>query len=76
MRLKDENLLDLYYLNINQISKLFGLSQKKAKKLYELASKIDDEELKEYRVEPRKVRQKTLLKIQGLSYAEIKRRYD
>lgn len=73
--MQEKNLIDLYYLNINQISKLFGLSQKKAKKLYELASKIDDEELKEYRVEPRKVRQKTLLKIQGLSYGELERKF-
>lgn len=73
--MQEKNLIDLYYLNINQISKLFGLSQKKAKKLYELASKIDDEELKEYRVEPRKVRQKTLLKIQGLSYSELERKF-
>lgn len=71
-----ENLLNLYYLNINQIGKLFNLSQRKAKRLYEIASKIDDEELKEYRIEPRKVRLKTCLKVQGISYKELIQRQE
>lgn len=70
----NEELIGLYYLNINQVRKVFNLSYPKAKKVFDIANKIDSEELKEYRIEDKKVRMKTLLKIQHMSYQELKRK--
>lgn len=48
-----ETILKQYFLNIKDISELFGISRKKAKKVYDLANILDDELFKEYRIEER-----------------------
>lgn len=73
-KLSNEELMNSYYINIGQISQLFDVGLKTARKIFVLADQVDDAELKEYRVEENKVRTKTVLKIQGITYNDLKKR--
>lgn len=53
------------YLNISDIQTLLGVSWKKAKHAYQLASEIDDGMA--WRIEPHKVRMQSVLKVTGIS---------
>lgn len=61
-----EDISQQVYLNITDISRLFGLIQIRAKKLYEIASEIDAKELGPWRIEPFKVRASTVYKVVGV----------
>ncbi|WP_102341274.1 hypothetical protein [Galactobacillus timonensis] len=60
------------YLTKTDIQRLLGVSQYKARRIYDLADGIDTEELK-YRVEPTKVRLTSVSKVTGLSLNLIKK---
>ena len=60
------------YLNRKQIARLLGISVPKARALYEKADEIDSQ--MEFRVEDNKVRMKSVLRVAGLTYEELKKR--
>jgi hypothetical protein len=69
-----ETILKQYFLNIKDISELFGISRKKAKRVYELADELDDELFKEYRIEERKVTMNSTCKVMKTTLQGIKKR--
>jgi hypothetical protein len=69
-----ETILKQYFLNIKDISELFGISRKKAKRVYELANILDDELFKEYRIEERKVTMNSTCKVMKTTLQGIKKR--
>lgn len=60
------------YLTKTDIQRLLGVSQYKARRIYDLADGIDTEELK-YRIEPTKVRISSVSKATGISLNLIKK---
>lgn len=60
------------YLTKTDIQRLLGVSQYKARRIYDLADEIDAEELK-YRIEPTKVRISSVSKATGISLNLIKK---
>lgn len=68
-----EQLLRECFLNRAEIQRLYGFSQKKANKVFDMANAFDDDDLKEYRIDDRKVRLTTVLKITGVSYKTLER---
>lgn len=60
------------YLTKTDIQRLLGVSQYKARRIYDLANNIDAEELK-YRIEPTKVRISSVSKATGISLNLIKK---
>lgn len=58
-----EQVAGMMYLKIVDIRILLDCSQAAAKKIYQLADRLDDEELGDYRVEPRKVRMTSVCKV-------------
>lgn len=64
--------LALAYLNQTDIMRLLNINRESAKKVYQIADKIDAE-LGAYRVEPRKVRMKSVLKATGTDYGLLAR---
>lgn len=69
-----EKVLSQYYLNMNDIKTLLGVSHKTAKKIYEKADEIDENKFKEYRVEERKVTMKSVLEVNHLTMKDLERR--
>lgn len=61
------------YLNKADIRKLLDVSQTSANRIYKLAEKIDTEELKDFRVEPTKVRITSISKVTGISVNLMKK---
>lgn len=61
------------YLNKRNIQRLLLVSQTKAVRIYNLAEKIDMEDLKEYRIEPTKVRITSVSKVTGISVNLMKK---
>lgn len=61
------------YLNKRDIQRLLLVSQTKAVRIYNLAEKIDMEDLKEYRIEPTKVRITSVSKVTGISVNLMKK---
>lgn len=61
------------YLNKRDIQRLLLVSQTKAVRIYNLAEKIDTEDLKEYRIEPTKVRITSVSKVTGISVNLMKK---
>ncbi len=66
-----KDLLSENYLNKKQIARLLGISPIKARMLYEKADEIDGQ--MEFRVEENKVRTRTVLRVAGLSFEEVKK---
>ena len=60
------------YLTKTDIQRLLGVSQYKARRIYDLADGIDKDELK-YRIEPTKVRISSVSKATGISLNLIKK---
>jgi len=60
------------YLTKTDIQRLLGVSQYKARRIYDLANQIDAEDLK-YRVEPTKVRITSISKVTGISVNLMKK---
>ena len=60
------------YLTKTDIQRLLGVSQYKARRIYDLADGIDAEELK-YRIEPTKVRITSISKVTGISVNLMKK---
>lgn len=63
-----EQVLGQSYLTIKDVQRLLGVSWRAAKKAYTLADDLDDEELGRFRIEPRKVRIKSVLHVTGTNY--------
>ena len=61
------------YLNKRDIQRLLLVSQTKSVRIYNLAEKIDMEDLKEYRIEPTKVRITSVSKVTGISVNLMKK---
>lgn len=59
-----------FYLNTTDIAVLIGCNWRNAKRLFDEANKVDDEELS-FRVEPLKVRMQTVLKLAGISQKQL-----
>lgn len=68
-----EDLINEFYLNKMQISRLLGITPQKAKELYEQADVLDNVQL-DYRIEENKVRMKSVLKVAGISFEDLKKR--
>ena len=71
-----EEISGFTYLKIEDIRILFGSTAKpltyaEAKKIYQLADQLDDEELGEWRLTS-KVRTKSACKVQGLTVRDIR----
>ena len=66
------DLISENYLNIKQTARLLNISIPTARALYAKADGIDSQ--MEFRVEEKKVRMSSILKVAGLSYDEIKKR--
>ncbi len=64
--------INQYYLNINDIRVLLGVSYKTAKRVYSKADELDEEKFKEYRVEPKKVSMKSVLKVNDLTMRNLR----
>ena len=67
-----EKIATQFYLNTTDIMVLIGGSWQNAKRLFNKASEVDNEELP-FRVEPLKVRTQTVLKLAGISQRQIDR---
>ena len=67
-----QDLLSENYLNKKQIARLLSIPVPRARALYEKADEIDSQ--LRYRIEPNKVRMKTVLKIAGISFEELKKK--
>lgn len=67
-----KDLLSENYLNRKQIARLLGISVPKARLLYEKANEIDN--TMPFRVEDNRVRMKSVLKVAGLTFDEVKKR--
>jgi len=61
------------YVTQTDIRTLLNCSQGTAHRLYGIADRIDAEMLGEWRIEPRKVRLKSLLKVAGIDYSFLER---
>lgn len=51
-----EEIVDQCYLSIEDVRTLFEVGYKQARRIYEIADKIDAEQLKNWRIQDRKVR--------------------
>lgn len=67
-----QQIANQFYLTKTDIQRLLGVSQYKARQIYDLADGIDTEELK-YRVEPTKVRITSISKVTGISVNLMKK---
>ena len=67
-----EGLLQKVYLTKADIQSLFGVSRAAAGNIFSAAMEMDDEELR-FRPWPNRVRQKSVLKVQGISFKELER---
>lgn len=67
-----EELLQKVYLTRKDIQNLFGVSRAAGIRIFDAAMAIDDEELK-FRPWPNRVRQKSVLKVQRISFNELER---
>lgn len=67
-----EELLQKVYLTRKDIQNLFGVSRAAGIRIFDAAMAIDDEELN-FRPWPNRVRQKSVLKIQRISFNELER---
>ena len=69
-----EKILKQYFLNIQDIQILFGLSRPKARKVFELADELDNEKFKEYRIEEKKVTLDSTCRVLKTTVQGIKKR--
>ena len=67
-----EELLQKVYLTRKDIQNLFGVSRAAGIRIFDAAMAIDDEEVK-FRPWPNRVRQKSVLKVQRISFNELER---
>lgn len=67
-----EELLQKVYLTRKDIQNLFGVSRAAGIRIFDAAMAVDDEEMK-FRPWPKRVRQKSVLKVQGISFKELER---
>lgn len=65
-----EKIATQFYLNTSDIKLLIGCGWYNAKRLFDEANKVDDEELP-FRVEPLKVRTQTVLKLAGIKQSQL-----
>lgn len=72
MKTRREILKDAY-IRKTHIAVLLGVPRSTANKLYQIADEIDNEQLGAWRVEPQKVRMKTLLRVAGIDYKFLER---
>lgn len=63
-----------YYLSINDIKTLLGVSQSTAKKVFDKADELDDKKFKEFRAETKKVTIKSVLEVNYLKLKDLKKK--
>ncbi len=63
----------LMYATVADIMRLLNVARSPATRLYKIADKIDSDELGDWRIEPRKVRVKTVLKVAGLNRKDLEK---
>lgn len=68
-----DRIINQYYLSINDIKTLLGVSQSTAKKVFDKADELDDKKFKEFRVETKKVTIKSVLEINHLKLKDLKK---
>lgn len=61
------------YLNTTDIMTLLKLDYYKAKRMYDAADRIDQEELSSFRIEPRKVRTETVCSLAQIDLRKLQR---
>lgn len=64
------------YLNKSDIRKLFGVGQREAVKIYDLAFKIDKEQLGINQIYDYKVRITSACKVTGIPLSVLRRKFD
>ena len=69
-----DKIINQYYLSINDIKTLLGISQSTAKKVFEKADELDDKKFKDFRVETKKVTIKSVLEVNHLKLKDLKKR--
>lgn len=70
-----EQIINSGYLNQKELGLVFGLKQPQYHKVFLIGSKIDDEELGDWRIYPNRIRIETALKIQKISMKQLKERW-
>ncbi len=68
-----EEIANQYFLNINDIRKLFGISYVNAKRVYDKADEYDRDEFKEFRVDEKKVTTRNVLLVMHLKEKDIRK---
>lgn len=68
-----DKIINQYYLSINDIKTLLGVSQSTTKKVFDKADELDDKKFKEFRVETKKVTIKSVLEINHLKLKDLKK---
>lgn len=64
------------YLTKTDIRRLLGVGQATANRIYKLAERLDIEALKDFRVEPTKVRITSVSKVTGISVNLMKKQVE
>lgn len=68
-----EELITRTYLNQTEIGRLLCLHRDTAIRVYTIARRLDDEELGDMVIEPRKVRMTSVLKAAGISFETLRK---
>lgn len=68
-----EELLTLPYLKQSDISRLLCLPYSTASRVYKRARALDDEELGDMVIEPRKARMTSVLRVAGITFESLKK---
>ena len=68
-----EEIVDQCYLSIEDVRTLFMVGYKEAHRIYEIADKIDAEQLKNWRIQDRKVRITSVCKATGIPLQVLQR---
>lgn len=68
-----EELITMPYLTQTEVGRLLGLKYATARRVYGIARRMDDEELGDMIIEPRKARMSSVLKAAGISFEALKK---
>ena len=68
-----EELITMPYLKQSEVARLLCLPYNTASRVYSKARALDDEELGDMVIEPRKVRMASVLRVAGISFEALKK---
>lgn len=68
-----EELITRTYLNQTEVGRLLCLPRDTAIRVYTIARRLDDEELGEMVIEPRKARMSSVLRAAGISFETLRK---